>query len=74
MTKAKYVENIISYRDLIAFTCTSSQDTDLLVQKLRLEMQLGVNIITSVSEEGSVYVPEMDINQLRYVIFFTCVL
>jgi len=44
---AKYLENIISFRDLVAFTCENKQDMNLLLKYLRDQQKLQVNAIYS---------------------------
>lgn len=44
---AKYLENCISERDLIAFTCEEKDDMSILHQKLRVEQKLNVNMLYS---------------------------
>lgn len=49
MEYAKYVENSVAERDLIAFVCEDIEDMNLLIIKLRSEMKLQCNIIHSES-------------------------
>lgn len=42
---SKYFENVISNRDLLAFSCENSDDLQILFSCLRTEQKLGVNII-----------------------------
>lgn len=44
---AKYLENIIPMRDLIAFTCENKQDMNLLLKYLRDQQKLQVNVVHS---------------------------
>lgn len=44
---AKYLENIIPFRDLVAFTCESKQDMNLLLKCLRDQQKLQVNAVYS---------------------------
>jgi len=44
---AKYLENIIPFRDLIAFTCEDKQDMNLLLKYLRDQQKLQVNVVHS---------------------------
>ncbi|KAL0107255.1 hypothetical protein PUN28_015650 [Cardiocondyla obscurior] len=44
---AKYLENIIPFRDLIAFTCEDKQDMNLLLKYLREQQKLQVNVVHS---------------------------
>jgi structural maintenance of chromosomes protein 5 len=41
---AKYVENTIGMKDLMAFVCTDKDDMKKLIQKLRGDMKLQVNV------------------------------
>lgn len=43
----KYLENVISFRDLIAFTCENKQDMNLLLKYLRDQQKLQINVIHS---------------------------
>lgn len=44
---AKYLENVIPLRDLIAFTCENKQDMNLLIKYLREQQKLQVNVVHS---------------------------
>ncbi|XP_025994604.1 structural maintenance of chromosomes protein 5 [Solenopsis invicta] len=44
---AKYLETIIPFRDLIAFTCEDKQDMNLLLKYLRDQQKLQVNVVHS---------------------------
>lgn len=44
---AKYLENVIMIRDLIAFTCESKHDMNLLISYLREQQRLQVNVVHS---------------------------
>ena len=44
---AKYLENVIAFRDLVAFVCENKQDMNLLLQYLRDEQHLQVNAVHS---------------------------
>lgn len=44
---AKYLENIIPFRDLIAFTCEDKRDMNLLLKYLRDQQKLQVNVVHS---------------------------
>ncbi|XP_071557366.1 structural maintenance of chromosomes protein 5 [Temnothorax nylanderi] len=44
---AKYLENIISFRDLVAFTCEDKKDMNLLLKYLRDQQKLQVNVVHS---------------------------
>ncbi|XP_076169145.1 structural maintenance of chromosomes 5 isoform X2 [Ptiloglossa arizonensis] len=42
---AKYLENILAFRDLIAFVCENKQDMNLLLHYLRDQQKLQVNAV-----------------------------
>ncbi|KYQ56942.1 Structural maintenance of chromosomes protein 5 [Trachymyrmex zeteki] len=44
---AKYLESIIPFRDLIAFTCEDKKDMNLLLKYLREQQKLKVNVVHS---------------------------
>ncbi|XP_012059137.1 PREDICTED: structural maintenance of chromosomes protein 5 [Atta cephalotes] len=44
---AKYLENIIPFRDLIAFTCENKRDMNLLLKYLREQQKLKINVVHS---------------------------
>lgn len=44
---AKYLETIISHKDLVAFTCENKQDMNLLLKYLRNQQKLQVNVVHS---------------------------
>lgn len=44
---AKYLENIIPFRDLIAFVCENKRDMNMLLHHLRDEQKLQVNVVHS---------------------------
>ncbi|XP_043507403.1 structural maintenance of chromosomes protein 5 isoform X1 [Frieseomelitta varia] len=44
---AKYLENIIPFRDLIAFVCEDKRDMNMLLHHLRDEQHLQVNVVHS---------------------------
>lgn len=46
-SNAKYLENCIAERDLVAFTCEEKDDMSILHRKLRVEQKLSVNILHS---------------------------
>lgn len=43
----KYIENTISTRDLVAFTCEDVDDMNSFIKIMRVDMKLGVNILHS---------------------------
>lgn len=62
---AKYLENIIPYRDLIAFTCENKQDMKLLLMYLREKQKLQVNVIHSDPIKQVSMQPNIPIDDLR---------
>ncbi|XP_051166122.1 structural maintenance of chromosomes protein 5 [Leptopilina boulardi] len=44
---SKYLESTISYNDMIAFVCENSEDMNLLVNSLRGQQKLVVNVVHS---------------------------
>lgn len=58
---AKYVENTIGQKDLHAFVCTDKGDMKRLIQKLRMEMKLQVNIAFAEDTNEVEYSPSVDI-------------
>ncbi|XP_058828932.1 structural maintenance of chromosomes protein 5 [Topomyia yanbarensis] len=63
---AKYLENTIGKRDLIAFTCEDRDDMALFLRKVRQEMRLdGVNVVFSEPAEELLYRPRIPIHQLE---------
>lgn len=62
---AKFVESRINYKDLISFTCTNPDDLNLMVQKLRQEKKLKVNVICCEEDDESQYRPDVPIENLR---------
>ncbi|XP_058459192.1 structural maintenance of chromosomes protein 5 [Malaya genurostris] len=69
---AKYLENTISKRDLIAFTCEDRDDMALFLRKVRQEMRLdGVNVIYSEPAEELLYRSKIPIQQLARYGFHT---
>uniref|UniRef100_A0A1B0GQF2 Structural maintenance of chromosomes protein 5 n=1 Tax=Phlebotomus papatasi TaxID=29031 RepID=A0A1B0GQF2_PHLPP len=65
LADGKFLENIISQRDLLAFVCEDVNDMKLLVKKLTHEMKLSVNIVQSDPAEKIKFTPSIPINQLR---------
>lgn len=62
---AKFVEARIGYKDLISFCCTNADDLNLLVQKLRNEQKLKINVICSDECDSTQYISEIPISDLR---------
>ncbi|KAK6624544.1 hypothetical protein RUM44_011403 [Polyplax serrata] len=67
---AKFVEARIGYKDLISFCCTNADDLNLLVQKLRNEQKLKINVICSDECDSTQYISEIPISDLRCYGFY----
>lgn len=65
---AKYLENIIPFRDLVAFTCENKQDMNLLLKYLRDQQKLQVNAIYSDTTKRIMppNIPLQDIKQFGF--------
>lgn len=59
---AKYVENIISNRDLLSFLCTNKDDMRDLIVKFRNELNLQVSVGYTEPDEMLRYQPNIEIN------------
>ncbi|XP_023721137.1 structural maintenance of chromosomes protein 5 isoform X2 [Cryptotermes secundus] len=72
-SNAKYVENVISKRDLLAFTCEDKKDMNNFVNILRDQKNLKVNVLHSGSEHpsSSTFKPNVAIDNLRQFGFHT---
>lgn len=44
-SNAKYIENIISFRDMIAFVCEDKGDCERLTEVFKKQQKLPVNIV-----------------------------
>lgn len=44
-SNAKYVENVISFRDMIAFVCEDKGDCERLTEVFKKQQKLPVNIV-----------------------------
>lgn len=62
---AVYLENVIPFRDMIAFTCVLKEDMNLIIRYLRTERNLVVNVLNSGNNDLSSYQPKIPIEQLR---------
>ncbi|XP_053684572.1 structural maintenance of chromosomes protein 5 [Sabethes cyaneus] len=63
---AKFLENTIAKRDLIAFTCEDKEDMTLFLQKVRQEMGLeGVNVVYSEPADELHYRPRIPIQNIE---------
>ncbi|KAG5678908.1 hypothetical protein PVAND_008532 [Polypedilum vanderplanki] len=62
---AKYLENTVAVRDLEMFLCTNKEDMEKLMQKLRNEMNLKVNIGFTEETDEILYQPEIPIEDFN---------
>ncbi|XP_055533041.1 structural maintenance of chromosomes protein 5 [Wyeomyia smithii] len=63
---AKFLENTIAKRDLIAFTCEDKDDMALFLHKVRKEMRLeDVNVVYSEPANSLHYQPKIPIQQIE---------
>ncbi|XP_017128145.1 structural maintenance of chromosomes protein 5 [Drosophila elegans] len=62
---AKYLENVVSQRDLYAFACEDKEDMSELINELCVKQKLGVNIIYCEPVERVMYSPSISRNDLR---------
>ncbi|KAI8041284.1 structural maintenance of chromosomes protein 5 [Drosophila gunungcola] len=62
---AKYLENVVSQRDLYAFACEDKEDMSDLINELCVKQKLGVNIIYCEPAERVMYSPSISRNDLR---------
>ncbi|XP_062563609.1 structural maintenance of chromosomes protein 5 [Armigeres subalbatus] len=69
---AKYLENTIARRDLIAFTCEDRDDMALFLRKVRQEMKLeGVNVVFSEPSDQLNYQSRLPIQSLQRYGFYS---
>jgi len=61
---AKYLENIVSNKDLVAFICEDAEDVKELMHRMH-EMKLTVNIFHIVQEHSSSFQPQHSIDRYR---------
>lgn len=68
-----FLENVISRRDKVAFTCTHKDDMALLIRALRQTQNLKVSVLHSGNDGMTVhdFVPSIPIEQLRRYGFFS---
>ncbi|XP_055857163.1 structural maintenance of chromosomes protein 5 [Episyrphus balteatus] len=59
---AKYFENTIAVRDLLAFTCEDKQDMSKLIDCLRIQQHLSISILYSPPAEQCQYRPNQHIS------------
>ncbi|KAL3286561.1 hypothetical protein HHI36_001064 [Cryptolaemus montrouzieri] len=63
---AIFLENVITRRDRLAFTCEKKEDMNLLIHSLRNQQQLSVNVLHSSKEiDMNRFQPSIPIEQLR---------
>ncbi|XP_017072488.1 structural maintenance of chromosomes protein 5 [Drosophila eugracilis] len=62
---AKYLENVVSQRDLFAFACEDKEDMSDLINELCVKQKLGVNIIYCAPADRVMYNPSISRNDLR---------
>lgn len=46
-SKSKYVETVVPLRDKLAFTCTNKEDMNMMIQTLRCNQKLKINVLHS---------------------------
>lgn len=66
----KFVENVIPFRDRLAFTCVNKDDMNKLIRALRESQKLSVNIVHSEEAETNIYQPNVPIENIRRYGFF----
>jgi len=66
---AKYLENIVSNKDLIAFICEDSTDVKAFMHQMH-QMKLTVNIFHIVPEHSSTFQPQHPIDRYKFVEIF----
>ncbi|EDV52678.2 structural maintenance of chromosomes protein 5 [Drosophila erecta] len=62
---AKYLENVVSQRDLFAFACENKEDMSDLINELCVKQKLGVNVIYCAPSDRLAYCPKIPIDDLR---------
>ncbi|XP_016987937.1 structural maintenance of chromosomes protein 5 [Drosophila rhopaloa] len=62
---AKYLENVVSQRDLFAFSCEDKEDMSDLINELCVKQKLGVNIIYCAPADKCLYSPSIPRSELR---------
>ncbi|XP_017042443.2 LOW QUALITY PROTEIN: structural maintenance of chromosomes protein 5 [Drosophila ficusphila] len=66
---AKYLENVVSQRDLFAFACEDKEDMSDIISELCVKQKLGVNIIFCAPADRIMYSPSIPRNELRHMGF-----
>ncbi|KRT79011.1 hypothetical protein AMK59_7515, partial [Oryctes borbonicus] len=70
-SNAVYIENTIPVRDRVALTCTNKDDMNFLIQSLRDNLNLGINIVYSDPDETiHMYQPRIPIERLKQYGFY----
>lgn len=63
---AKFLEAIVSFRDLVAFVCESQEDQNLFLQEVREKQNLAVNVLYAPSHQTlSEYKPRRTLDQIK---------
>lgn len=62
---SKFLENTISKRDLLAFTCENIEDMKLFVKTVKMEMKLKVSAVCSPPGYLKTYVPRLSIDNIK---------
>ncbi|TMW47320.1 hypothetical protein DOY81_007600 [Sarcophaga bullata] len=62
---AKYLENIIPIRDLLAFSCENPSDLSVLVTELCTKQKLMVNVFHASQPDQSIFIPRVKIDDIR---------
>jgi len=61
---AKYLENIVSNKDLVAFICEEADDVKAFMNHMH-RMNLTVNIFHVVKEHSSTFQPQYSIDRYK---------
>lgn len=61
----KYLENVIPFRDLIAFVCENKRDMNLLLEYLRDQQRLQVNVVHSDPTKNVSMKPRISLDDIR---------
>ncbi|EDV40819.1 uncharacterized protein Dana_GF23727 [Drosophila ananassae] len=62
---AKYLENVVKQRDLMAFSCEDKEDMSDMINELCVKQKLGVNIIYCAPSNRCMYTPTIPKSELR---------
>lgn len=74
VNNAKYVENCISNRDLIAFMCEYKEDTTTLLVELNERKHLKINVVSAINRDRRSLTPRYPIERLQRLGFHSYVL